>query len=157
MTKDQVEAGNRIDQTTLLGQTQNQLLGLNPNLPTEARLGKGRSKLGWKALNPNNVSRDVSEPLTHNKKDILISNIEVLKDSDEIIVSCRIDRRGLEQNAQHLVASKALLNETEWVKRLERFVEQIGLSGGAERIEAARNLRGTHSFHVSFKPGSALA
>jgi hypothetical protein len=156
MTKVQVEAGNRMDHTTLMGQMQNQLLLLNPNLPSEARLSKGRSKLGWKPLNPNNVSRDVSDPLTHNKKDVLITEIDVLKDSDEIIVSCRDDRHDLEQSAQHLVASKASFSESEWVKYLERFVKQIGQSGGAERIEAARNSRGTHSFHVPFSPGSKL-
>jgi hypothetical protein len=150
MTKDQVEAGNRMDHTTLMGQMQNQLLLQNPNLPTEARLGNGRSKLGWKALNPNNVSRDVSDPLTHNKKDVLTSGNEVLKDSDRIILSSREDRLDLEQEAQHLVASKASLEQ------LQRYVEQIAQSKGAERIDAARNSRGTHNFHVPFSRGSKL-
>jgi hypothetical protein len=150
MTKDQVEAGNRMDHTTLMGQMQNQLLLLNPNLPTEARLGKGRSKLGWKALNPNNVSRDVSDPLTHNKKDVLTSEIEVLKDSDKIAMSSRDDRHDLEQRAQHLITSKASLEQ------LRQYVKQIARSGGAERIEAARVSRGTDSFHVPFNPGSKL-
>jgi hypothetical protein len=156
MTKDQVEAGNRIDQTTLLGQSQNLLLRLNPNLPTEARLGKGRSKLGWKALNPNNISRDISDPLTYNKKDINQSANDVLKDSDEITVSCRDYTHEQQQKAQHLFATKASLTKEEWVEQLERFVEQTAQSGAAERIEAARNTRGTHSFHVPFRPGSKL-
>jgi hypothetical protein len=150
MTKDQVEAGNRMDHTFLMGQMQNQLLSLNPNLPTEARLGKGRSKLGWKALNPNNVSRDVSDPLTYNKKDVLTSEIEVLKDSDIIAMSSRDDRHDLEQRAQHLLVSKASFEQ------LRRYVKQIARSRGAERIEAARVSRGTDNFHVPFSPGSKL-
>jgi hypothetical protein len=156
MTKDQVEAGNRMDHTALMGQIPNLLLSLEPNLPTEARLGKGRSKLGWKALNPNNVSRDVSGPLTRNKKDIFIPYIDMLKDSDNITVSCRDDRHDLEQSTQRLFASNASFEQLEWLKQLKRFVEQIAQSEGAKAIEAARKSRGTHSFHVPFSPGSKL-
>lgn len=150
MTKDQVEAGNRMDHTALLGRLQNQLLSTNPNLPTEARIGDGRSKLGWKVLNPNNVSKDVPDPLTFNKKDVLGSALQWEDDSDKILVNTRDYMYEQEQKAAKLLRS------TPTYDQLFRLVKQISHSNGAARIEAARASRGTHSFHVPFGPESKL-
>ena len=88
-TKNQTEAGNRFDHTTLMGNLQRQLLSLNPRLDVEARIGDGRKKQGWKRLKPNNVSKDVAVPLSYNKGDVLMSGLQVMKDTDEITKSCR--------------------------------------------------------------------
>lgn len=78
--KDQVEAGNRLDHTTLIGRLQHLLESFNPDLPTQARIGDGRFKLGWKALNPNNTSKDIRQPLTVNKSEPFISCEQVMRD-----------------------------------------------------------------------------
>ena len=78
--KDQVEAGNRLDHTTLIGRLQHLLESFNPDLPTQARVGDGRFKLGWKALNPNNTSKDIRQPLTCNKSEVFISTEQAMRD-----------------------------------------------------------------------------
>jgi hypothetical protein len=146
MTRDQSEAGNRLDHITLIGTIQNQLLSFNPHLHTRARVGDGRTKLGWKSLQQNNVSRDVSDPVTVNKTDIFISMRQVLGDTDDISVSVRDQEHDRHERAAVLLQANPTPNQ------LRRFVKQIADSDGAERIEASRNSRGTHSFRVPFSP-----
>ncbi|KAL5120526.1 hypothetical protein ACEQ8H_001544 [Pleosporales sp. CAS-2024a] len=141
-TKEQTEAGNRLDHTTLIGLAQHQLVTLIPDLPTKARIGNGRKKMGWKALNQNNVSADVPIPLTVNKHEIFISGPQVLGDSDDIIRDLRDNAARRQQNAAMLLASNPSFEEC------LRYIELVASSNDAEHIEASRRTRGTDDFHL---------
>lgn len=149
-TKDQTEAGNRLDHTTLIGMHQHQLMRLVPDLPAKARIGDGRKKLGWKPLNPNNVSKDVAVPLTVNKDEVFISGPQVLRDTDEITV----DWQDHELRRKHK-AAKLIATSPSYAQLLQ-YVECDAAANHAERIEVSRRTRGTHDFRVPFGPEARL-
>jgi hypothetical protein len=155
-TKDQTEAGNRLDHTTLIGMHQHELMRLNPDLPTKARIGDGRTKLGWKALNPNNVSKDVAVPLTVNKDEVFISGKQVLTDTDETTESCRDHAHVKQQEAAQIFADPARAQTWASDPALAAYFEREASSNDAERIEESRRTRGTHAFRVPFGPKSKL-
>jgi hypothetical protein len=150
VTKDQIEAGSRFDHTTLIGIQQNQLLKINPDLPRDARTGNGRNKPGWKLLNPNNVSKDVRNPLIHNKTEIHVSTIQVLEDDDAIITNIRDELGAQEREAVDLIRSKPTHAQ------LYHFVQCLAQAKRAELIETTRHHRGTHNFRVPFRLDSKL-
>jgi hypothetical protein len=142
MTKDQIEAGSRYDQTALLGVLQNQLVQMNPDLPTKARIGHGRKKLGWKALNPNNVSTDIARPLTCNKTEVLSSSMQMHQDNEAVIVDVRDEFLALEHEADSIIRGNPTYDQ------LYTYVTKILRANRAERIEIARTQRGTEDFRV---------
>ncbi|KAH7389573.1 hypothetical protein DE146DRAFT_664559 [Phaeosphaeria sp. MPI-PUGE-AT-0046c] len=144
VTKDQVEAGSRYDQTALLGVLQNQLGCMNPDLPTKARVGHGRKKLGWKALNPNNVSNDVARPLTFNKTEILSSSLHMHEDNEAMVIDIRDEFSALEHEAESFLRAQPTHDQ------LFTFVAKIARAKRAERVELARTQRATEDFHVPF-------
>jgi hypothetical protein len=150
-SKDQSEGGRRFDHTTLIGIHQEMLLKVNPNLPTNARIGNGRSKSGWKVLNPNNVSKDLVCPLTVNKSEILTSGPQVLDDSNQIIANVCDQLIGpLQSEATHLIKGNPSYSQ------LLKFVEQISDAKWTPRVEASCTLRGSDGFRVPFGAESKL-
>lgn len=144
VTKDQVEAGSRYDQTALLGVLQSQLAQMNPDLPTKARIGHGRKKLGWKALNPNNVSTDIARPLTCNKTEVLSSSMQMHQDNEAMIVDARDELLALEHEADSITRGNPTYDQ------LYTYVAKMPRAKRAERIEIARTQRGTEDFRVPF-------
>jgi len=145
VTKDQVEAGSRYDQTALLGVLQTQLVQMNPDLPTKARIGHGRKKLGWKALNRNNVSTDIVRPLTCNKTEVLSSSMQLHQDNEAMIVDARDELLALEHEADSITRGG-----TPTYDQLYTYVAKMPRAKRAERIEIARTQRGTEDFRVPF-------
>jgi hypothetical protein len=148
-SRDQSEGGRRFDHTTLIGIHQEMLLKVNPNLPTNARIGNGRRKSGWKMLNPNNVSKDLVSPLTVNKSEVLTSGLQVLDDSNQIIANISDQLIGpLQAEATHLVQRNPSYSQ------LIKFVEQISGAKWTARVEASCIMRGSHSFRPPFSAES---
>jgi hypothetical protein len=151
VSKDQGEGGRRYDHTTLIGMKQEMLLKINPSLTTTARIGNGRSKSGWKLLNQNNVSKDLVNPLTCNKSDILISGVQVQDDSNQIIANiCDRLIAPLQSEATNLLQSNPSYAQ------LHKFVEHMSDAKWTPRVEASCSLRGSHGFRVPFGAESKL-
>jgi hypothetical protein len=150
VSKDQSEAGNRFDLTGTFGLMEKHLLRTSPTLHTDAALGDGRTKLGWKPLNTNNVSKDVEEPLTHNKIEIHISSIQVMRHSDAILENCNEERIRLQTKARNMLRSNA--SEAE----MRNFLEHFADFDWSERVKASCSKRGCSSFQLPFPPHSAL-
>jgi hypothetical protein len=142
--KDQSEAGSRFDHTALLGMKQNQLLRMIPDLPTKARTGNGRLRPGWKLLNPNNISQDLSNPLRYNKQEVHVSEIQVTQDDEEIFDCIEAECKSHEQEAAALVRSNASYES------LMNFVRRTSQANRAGRISSSRCRRGTHDFQPPF-------
>jgi hypothetical protein len=150
ISKDQSEAGSRFDLTGYFGLLQNQLLRMSPKLATEAALGDGRNKLGWKPLNPNNICKDVEDPLLVNKIEIHISVAQVLRDSDAILENCNDERNRQQMKVRNLLRSNP--SETEMRNFLVRFVD----FDWSERVEESCRQRGCNGFRVPFNPQPTL-
>jgi hypothetical protein len=150
LPKDQSEAGNRFDLTGTFGLIEKQLVQMSPSLRTDAALGDGRTKLGWKALNANNVSKDVDQPLLHNKIDIQISTMQVMRDSNAILENCHQERIELQTMACNLLRTNA--SETE----VKNLLERLAKFEWSERVVASCSKRGCSSFQLPFPPHSTL-
>jgi hypothetical protein len=150
LPKDQSEAGNRFDLTGTFGLIEKQLVRMSPSLRTDAALGDGRTKLGWKALNTNNVSKDVDQPLLHNKIEIHISSIQVMRHSDAILENCNEERIRLQTKAHNMLRSNA--SEAE----MRNFLEHFADFDWSERVMASCSKRGCSSFQLPFPPHSTL-
>jgi hypothetical protein len=150
LPKDQSEAGNRFDLTATFGLIEKQLMRMSPTLCTDAALGDGRTKLGWKALHTNNVSKDVGQPLLHNKIEIHISSIQVMRHSDTILKNCNEERVRLQTKAHNMLRSNA--SETE----IRNFLKDFANFNWSECVMASCSKRGCSSFQLPFSPHSAL-
>jgi cobyrinic acid a,c-diamide synthase len=123
---------------------QNQLIRMIPNLPAKARTGNGRTQLGWKQLNTNNISRDLSNPLTVNKQEVHISEIQVTQDDEELFDNIEAMCKAHEQEAAALTRSRPTY------ATLMDFVERTSQANRAGRISSMRLQRGTHDFRLPF-------
>jgi hypothetical protein len=144
------EAGRRFDLTSTFGLIEKQLLQISPTLCTDAALGDGRTKLGWKALNTNNISKDINQPLLHNKIDIQISSIQVMRHSDAILHSCKEERVRLQTQAHNILRSNASKAD------IRSFLKQFAEFNWSEHIMASCSKRGCSNFQLPFPPHSAL-
>jgi hypothetical protein len=147
-SKDQSEAGSRFDLTGYFGRLQNQLLRINPRLATDAALGDGRTKLGWKPLNPNNICKDVEDPLLVNKIEIHISAAQVLRDSDAIFRDCIVELNHQQEKARNLLRSNPSAMD------MQRFLVHFTDFDWSERVEESCRQRGSNGFQVPFNPQS---